>query len=357
MPENAPALFTEAYIAAFQKLYAQFGTINKLQPWTLIDETVILGVQHPVTGAIWYAYFMGEAGETVGFNIYPETEIGNWLKISEMLHSNSAESPHMDMLLQTFYQLATEIKTKAAPELVQLHKAAGIVVERRSRGYLDAVSYRTGYTPTLVTATDMEVLHTLLPGFQYLLEEVASGEQSGRALSVLTHTGHAIVAIPKEGGSWETEVQPIPAAQPRNIYATAQNGDLIWESLRPVPRTEEAYLIYAGVLPIPFTNADGEGAFVIMIMLFAAESGEILGTEQVPINEWKESAAPALAGLMRKTGKLPAAILAGETDFLPLVQSMGKALDIIVEVNPEITTLGDETLADFIEMMHGDDTL
>ena len=296
----------------------------KIAPWEVVDESTILGVKHPQTGEVYYAYVMGSLGEVVGFNLYDEENIAYWRHTFEQIQEHP-ESFNADFVLfQKFLQVAAVSKSKLNQEAKSLHTAAGTKVPRGKKGYTEAISYRPGYAPSLANEEDMELLSALIPGLINLIDDIDFGSD----VDMLTETDEAFIST-FENGDWTPIADFLP--KPKAAIELAADVPLnpnFWQDLKALPNTDEDFAIRAGLTPAAVLNEEGESVFLACIVALGLDSKLILGFGQVFAPEWKDSAALELKDTIERTGHLPAAFVTGQSHYQTLIKSCASALGI-----------------------------
>ena len=335
--------FSESLLANFQKLHDAFMRLTALQPWTIVHESIILGVQHPQTREIYYAYFMGELGEIVGFNLYKGQHVAPWLEVRQDLRDFSEE----EMLSHTYYQLTASKKTGLPAEIKDLHVAAGITVPKGKAGYLEAVHYKGGYTVVMMDEAEMADVLPLIPGFIYLLENIAGGGlQDAEALDE-RHAGY--VAEPDQEGTWHAVVKPLPPPEKVNLFEINPPDLLKWAGIKMLPKAKEAFIIHTQLFPMPTRNDEGIGIFPLALICVGAVSELILGLRLLDVGTWRDGAAPALLEMFEGLKAQPIAFHVADEQALPLAEACARALSIHVEQDDHAALI----LGDILDSLGG----
>lgn len=328
MPPKSPAFKSSAqYNLQFKKLYDAFSSLIALKPWLIIHESILIGVRHPQTGVIYYAYFMGSLGEVVGFNLYRDDDVKPWLFARESMQS--PDFSHDEMLTHAFFQFSLEKKSKVPAEVQGLHAAIDVVVPRGKSGYLDAITYRGGYTPVQMREEEMAEVLPLFPGFAFLLEEIAEGQLKDPTLP--GRLNRFYVASLERDGLWQSSEEDLPEGEPANLFSVElsdENEKKLME-LRNKPASDDGFVIQAALLPMPTMNDEGIGIFPLGIFCINAENGMILGFGMLDITTWQKAAAGELIEMLRNAPHLPKALIVSDDRLLPLVEECADVLEIV----------------------------
>jgi hypothetical protein len=326
----APAASPEL-VNTFKTLHKLFLELIELKPWELVHESVLLGVRHPATDEIYYAYFMGELGEVVGFNLYDATNVAYWRHTLERLQQDEDSFSPSSMLSHTFLQLTAGKKSGLPKEVIALHEAAGITVPRGKAGYLEPVDYRAGYAPALPADEPLQLASDVIPGFIYTLKTIDQGIHV--EAEQLAEQGIGLVASKNEHNRWELMSRPLPAPKEPDMLSVDIPGAAIWDPLRSLPRSGDAYAFHAELLPAPFLDETRRGVYPIMFLCVSLQQRMILQVSQVPAPDWRCSAADALVAMLKSIGQLPKRIVIADRTLQSLLDACGAAVSTPVSID------------------------
>lgn len=330
----------------FQQLHEAFTGLIAREPWTLVDESEILAVQHPASGEVYYAYFMGELGEVVGFNLYRGEHIAPWLHTLDDMDETGLDEA--DMLSHSFYQLTAAKKAGLEKEIVKLHETAGITVPKGKAGYLEPLSYRSGFVPVMMDEQAMQEVVPLLPGFRHLLEELAAGRLE--AAGSLYDEGQCYVAALQDDGSWQAAPRPMPEPEPVNLFGSIREPqEAEGLRLRLLPKAKEPFLLHAQLVPMPV--ADGDNAyFPVALFCIGDDSGLIHGLELLRLDAWQEEAVPTVLRILETVRTIPKSFVVADDRLLPLAEACARLLGVKAKHDPA----SGELLSDVFESLGSD---
>lgn len=322
---------SEQLVQTFKTLHELFSELIELKPWKLVHESVLLGVCLPRTGEVYYAYFMGELGEVIGFNLYDATNVGYWRRtLEELLRDEDCFPPSL-MLSHTFLQLTASKKTGLSKEVLALHESGGIAAPRGKAVYLEPAYYKAGYAAAFPSEELLQLAIEIIPGFIYTLKSIEQGLHV--QAEELAEKGIGFVSFRNEHKRWELKTEPLPAPKKPDLYAADIPAVDIWDTLKTLPRTQDVYALHAELLPAAFLDEMGHAVYPIMLLCYSLQKGIILQVSQVPAPKWQSSAADALVALLKSIGQLPKRFVIADSTLQSLLETCGTAVSTPLIIN------------------------
>lgn len=289
----------EVSLPAWKSLYQSAQRVYSFQPWTVLDDTQLIGVRDSSTGEIGYACFMGCGGALFGLCFYRGAE---GFESYTRLMSREIEPESVDNLfVQNCLKLELGPKSNLEKEDMAVVKKLGLVFKGK-KAWPQFRSLLPGYYPWLLDENEARFLTVGLNGachhFELVLaRKVKESMKEGEVL-VYTRTNEGFTSV------WESwpihRPPPLPPMEldyvrVRTALAKVTKPDSSWE---------------AGTFYTPSPVCDGGRPFFSkMALVNQASSGFVFDTHLFgPMENEVQSMSNVILGAIEKHGFLPSEI-------------------------------------------------
>lgn len=329
-------------VSAFKQLLPAFKEFMDQKPYQYVYDSTILGVQAPGTDEVLYAYVMGALGEVVGFNVYTAENVTYW--IQELEYSiSSGRSPDPDIVSNIpMWQVAYARANDMSAQMKALNQAAGVVFKRGVRRTgIEVLKVATGKYPVPATKDDMNRIHAILPGLQYLITYIAANMDRDQA-DTLTEQGRCLVAVLQPDGVWTHDERDLPKPKALNLLDAGPIPQAAGFLLQGLQKENTTLFIEAGQVPGYVRNDQGELESMMMIVAVEPEQGLIIGFELTPVAQWKTEGHMAVAKILQRLGAFPAAIYSNDQEVAAMLQAWEQQYNIPIQLDESIGSVLDQ---------------
>jgi hypothetical protein len=326
MPQKTD--FTAPSLEEARQLYEVAARVKEMAPWTWMDETEIFGVQHPETGELGFVSIMGMAGEHFAVAIYQGAE-GLYGLLD---FATDAEMANPQQLLDIpQLQASFEDRDMLDKQDREVIKQVGLKF-RGAHAWPMFRSYRPGFMPWFVTAEEARLLTCALT---QTLEVAPRVRENPAILSVKDdEVGETyLVRVSRREGDdliWEDRMMRVPPPEPVR-FPVVLDEEVVGQ-LKQLPRRSLALEIDLLSMPAAIGEKGERPARPYLLMLADAQSGMIVGTEMLTVEdslrEMQGQVPMLLAALLAQAGIVPNEIRVRSDLIAELLQPLANALNI-----------------------------
>ncbi|MGI9107327.1 MAG: DUF7309 domain-containing protein [Pyrinomonadaceae bacterium] len=326
MPQKTD--FTAPSLEETRHLYESAARLKELAPWTWMDETEIFGVQHPETGELGFVSVMGMAGEHFAVAIYQGAEglygLQDFAADAEM--ANPQQLLDIPQLQASFED--RDMLDKPDREVI---KQLGLKF-RGAHAWPMFRSYRPGFMPWFVTAQEARLITYALT---QMLEVAPRVKDNPAILSAEDNEAGEIYLVRvarREGDGlvWEDRMMRVPPPEPVRLPVVV-DVEVVGQ-LKELPRRSLALEIDLLSVPAAIGEKGERPARPYLLMLADAQSGMIVGTEMMTVEDslrgMHEQIPMLLAALLAQAGIVPGEIRVRSELLAELLHPLAKILNI-----------------------------
>jgi hypothetical protein len=298
---------------------------KELQPWRWMEETDVIGIEHPETGEIGFISVMGAIGEYEAVALYLGAE-GLYGFIDLQQDSNPdwvIELAHLQVAFSERKYLERE-DLKLIKELSLKFKAAGAWPMFRS--------FRVGYLPWLITVNEARFLMHALSQAIHVARRVRDEAQPFHPIGRNDQGGY-LMRVSSKGPSgliWEDQVWRIPPLTSEPIRVIVDAAML--ESLKQVPRSKFEFEIDLTLAPARIGPPGQRPVAAYMLMIADRDSGFIFGFELMSAQDSlaaMDSRIPnTVAKLLSQAQIVPARMTVRSDKLRTVLESLAQRLNI-----------------------------
>ena len=306
-------------LPVWKNLYEAALRFRTLRPWTILDDTQLVGVQDPLSGEIGYGCCMGNGGTLFGLCFYRGAAgFDSFLR----LVSGEISPESMDNLfIQDCLKFELGSKSELDDEAMAVIQKLGLAFKGK-QAWPQFQSLLPGYYPWYLDETEARFLTEGLNGVCHHFQQIQSGTttESVRDGEVLVYTpttdGYA-----SRWGKWPIHRPPPPPplemdyVRVRSLLARGTKPDSPWE---------------AGTFYSPSPVSEGDRPYFPKIALVAqASSGFIFNSHLFgPRENDVQSLFEVILGAIEKHGFLPSEILFSDGRIMTALTPLSVALGV-----------------------------
>jgi hypothetical protein len=257
-----------------RELFDLSTQVKDLKPWRWMEETDLIGIEHPETGEIGFISVMGSLGEHEAIALYLGAE-GLYDFID--LHTDESATAHRALEIR-HVQAAFSERKYLEKEDRDLIKQLGL--KFKGGAWPMFRSYRPGYLPWFVTLDEARFLIHALSQIIAVAKSVRDEAQPFHPTGRVEKDGYLMRVSRKEGSAliWEDQVWRIARPQRKAVKAVvdAVNSERL-KGLRQSQLELEVDLFLA---PASIGKKRGQRPLAVYVLMIAdSDSGFIFGTE------------------------------------------------------------------------------
>lgn len=348
--EGAPEeVLLDASHPEARKLFDLAIEIKKLKPWRWMEETDLIGIEHPDTGELGFISVMGAIGEYEALALYLGAEgLYGFIDLQQDTNPDSA-------IALRHLQVVFSDREYLEKEDLQLIKKLNL----KFRGAGDWPmfrSYRSGYLPWFITLKEgLFLIHALLQIIE-VATNVRDKEKPFNPTGRVEHGG-VLMRVPRKADSgliWEDQVWRIPKPAPEPMRAII--GDETLESLWQIPRSNVEFEIDLNLLPARIGPSNKRPGAAYMLMIADRDSGFILGSELMSaegsLAAMYSRIPAAVLNLLLRERFVPARIAVRSDKLRNVLKPLAQRLNIELRFTDELPSI-DEAMLSMTAWMQG----
>lgn len=276
------------HLNVWKQLYEMADQVKTLAPWDFMDEADIFGIEIPGTGERVYASVMGQLGEHLAVGVYVgDTALYEFL---DVLYGEA----EVDLSLLEIPQIQLSFEDR---EMIQREDRAVMKQlrlsgrYRGSKAYPQFCTYRPGYAPWVIDASEADVLLCTL---EQLLDVAPRFRTGDVALGISSEQEYLVRAsvLHEEVLAWEDRRVLLPDVDPLAVEFGV--NELTLRRLKDMPDgggEVQVGLFSSGAVVQARRTDRPEMTYLLMVV--DKDSRMILGTEMLTMD-------PDMPGLLAK---------------------------------------------------------
>lgn len=337
--------------AEAKELFALASRVKELAPWRWMEESDLIGIEHPETGEIGFISVMGSLGEHDAIALYLGAD-----GFYDFIDLHTDDSSTAERVLEIRHlQAAFSERKYLEKEDRDLIKQLGLKFSG-ARAWPIFRSYRPGYLPWFVTLNEARFLIHALSQIIEVAKSVRDEAQPFHPTGRVEKDGYLMRVSRKEDSAlvWEDHVWRIPRPKREPVAAKVEAATL--EQLKGLRQSQLELQVDLFLAPVRVGERGQRPLAVYVLMLADSDSGFILGTEVMSA----EDSLPAmharipnsLAQMLLQNGAMPRRLLVRSELLRTLLRSFTQGLNIELRLEYELPSI-DEAAEHMGEFMRG----
>lgn len=319
-------------LPVWKRLVAAFHGFERLDPWDILDDEGLFGVENPLTRQMGYGCVMGALGQVRGLCLYRSEKS---LEIYLKLMSDEID-PESDKVLGAQDALTAEWSEKKfleAPDIALL-KPLGV--------YDDALpiwprfrSHVPRHRPWFLNEAETEFLTCGLRCAEDLVQRVDDSRLEWPAPPQAIPIYRYVRSNKARRALFKLDFGPLPRLQPQPLAALRLDVSKIQAILARSPRPDSSW--EADVFAAPMVINDRERPYIPLNVLVAQQVSGFIFDVQVedPESEPAQMLADAILRAIERHGWLPSDVRVRDGELAAALAPLAKALGVpIREARP-----------------------
>ena len=337
------------------RLYELAAAYKEMAPWEFMEETDVVGFQHPQTKQFGFISVMGMAGEHTALALYHGAEA--YFRFLDFQY-RGIPNP-LDLLFTRQTQLSFEDREMIEKEDREVIKALGL--KFRGRGnWPQFRSYRYGMLPWIIDEegeanfliTALEQILDVAPRFEANTDLLTP---PSRTRSKKQNSDIVFCRVPVQANGsprWEDQFVEIEQPEAEPFKPIIDIGLL--SELKPLPKNQMTIQVAVNIIPSPIVGESGRPVFPAMFMGVDKASGMILAAEmmepQDPIEGTWQNIAPNFMIMLKRLGATPKTVECTSDLMQQALKPVAGVLDFQIKKVRSLAAINEalESLASFM---------
>jgi hypothetical protein len=335
------------------RLYAASGRVKQMAPWQWMTEDDVFGARNPERDEIGFVSVIGAGGGRFAVALYQgAAALYDFLVLREARRDGQADWIAAERALEIpQLQASFEDHGRLQKEDRDVIKKLDLKF-RGGRGWPMFRNYAPGMFPWFLTSSEARFLTTAL---EQLLD-VAPRARDDKDILSGEGDDDFLVRVPRAEQArlvWEDKIMRVPEPQEKDSFLASIDPQLL-EALKQMPEITNVIEIELTMLPMPAPEMKDRPFSPHLLMIVAANSGEILGNDMLQplpsLDAMRAEFPTKVAEHLLRLGVKPVKIAVRTATTSQLLAPLAEQLGIQIKLSPRLPAL-DAALKFYLERM------